>query len=83
MAQLMVRNLDEALVRALKKRAAQRNHSAEQEHREILEQALLAPRRRSLAEILAAMPDVGDDDDFARRQTDRRGDTTRKTTRNR
>ena len=30
MAQLMVRNLDETLVRALKKRAAQRNRSAEQ-----------------------------------------------------
>jgi len=83
MAQLMVRNLDEAVVRALKKRAAQRNHSAEQEHREILEQALLAPRRRSLAEVLAAMPDVGDDPDFVRRQTDRGEVTARKTTRSR
>jgi antitoxin FitA len=71
-AQLMVRNLDEAVVRALKRRAAQRNHSAEQEHREILERALLGPRRRPLAAVLAAMPDVGDDEDFARRQADRR-----------
>jgi len=39
----MVRNVDEAIVRELKKRAARRNHSAEQEHREILEQALLPP----------------------------------------
>jgi len=68
-AQLMVRNVDEAVVRELKKRAARRNHSAEQEHREILEQALLRPRRRSLAEVLAAMPDAGKDTDFERRQT--------------
>ena len=72
MAQLMVRNVHEAVVRELKKRAARRNHSAEQEHREILEQVLLQPRRRSLADVLAAMPDVGEDGDFERRQTDRR-----------
>ena len=68
----MVRNVDEAVVRALKRRAARRNHSAEQEHREILVQALLRPRRRSLAQVLAAMPDAGEDRDFERRQTDRR-----------
>jgi plasmid stability protein len=72
LAQLMVRNVDEAVVRELKKRAARRNHSAEQEHREILEHALLRPKRRSLAEVLAAMPDVGEDADFKRRQIDRR-----------
>jgi plasmid stability protein len=71
-AQLMVRNVDEAVVRELKKRAARRNHRAEQEHREILEQTLLRPRRRSLAEVLAAMPDAGEDADFERRQIDRR-----------
>ena len=43
-AQLMVRNVNDAVVRELKKRAARRNHSAEQEHREILEQALLRPQ---------------------------------------
>ena len=72
MAQLMVRNLDEAVVRALKRRAAQRNRSAEQEHREILEQAVLGPKRRPLAAVLAAIPDVGDDEDFVRQRTDRR-----------
>jgi antitoxin FitA len=71
-AQLMVRNLAEDLVRALKTRAAKRNHSAEQEHREILKAALKAPRRRSFAEVLASMPNVGDDDDFARNQVDGR-----------
>jgi plasmid stability protein len=72
-AQLIVRNVDEAVVRELKRRAAQRNHSAEREHRHILQQALLRPRRRSLAEVLAAIPDVGEDADFERRQADRRG----------
>lgn len=69
----MVRNVDEAIVRALKRRAARRNHSAEQEHRDILEQALLHPKRRSLADVFAAMPDVGEDADFERQQSDRRG----------
>jgi antitoxin FitA len=71
-AQLIVRNVDETVVRELKKRAGRRNHSAEQEHREILEQALLRPKRRSLAEVLAAMPDAGEDADFERRQKGRR-----------
>lgn len=38
MAQLIVRNLDDALVRNLKRRAAEHGHSAEEEHREILRQ---------------------------------------------
>jgi plasmid stability protein len=72
-AQLMVRNLPDDLVKALKQRAAKNNRSAEQEHREILQAALRGPRRRRLAEVLAAMPNVGEDLDFAREQTDRRG----------
>jgi len=73
MAQLMVRNLSEDLVKALKQRAAKHNRSAEQEHREILRAALRGPRRRHLAEVLAAIPNVGEDQDFVREQTDRRG----------
>ena len=73
MAQLMVRNLPEDLVKALKQRAAKNNRSAEQEHREILQAALRGPRRRSLADVLAAMPNGGTDEDFARHQIDRRG----------
>ncbi len=73
MAQLMVRNLTEDLVKALKRRAARHNRSAEQEHREILHAALRGPRRRSLAEVLTSMPNVGEDADFARKQADRRG----------
>lgn len=70
MANLIVRGLDEALVQALKLRAASRGHSAEAEHREILANALRRPRKRRLAEALAAIPDVGRDEDFARVEDD-------------
>lgn len=73
MAQLVVRNLSEDLVKALKQRAAKNNRSAEQEHREILHAALRGPRRRSLATVLSAMPDVGKDEDFERQQHSQRG----------
>jgi antitoxin FitA len=72
MAQLVVRNLPDELVKALKQRAARHNRSAEQEHREILETALRGPRRRSLAAVLASMPNVGRDEDFVRHQVDTR-----------
>jgi len=72
-AQLVVRNLPEELVRALKQRAAKRNRSAEQEHREILKAALRGVQRKPLAEVLASMPNVGKDSDFAREQADSRG----------
>lgn len=73
MAQLMVRNLPEELVKALKRRAAKNDRSAEQEHREILRAALRGPQRRPLAEVLASIPNVGEDRDFIRNQVDRRG----------
>lgn len=63
---LIVRNIDESLARALKQRAADRGRSAEAEHREILREALQGPHRRSLTEFLHAMPDVGLDEDFVR-----------------
>jgi plasmid stability protein len=72
MAQLVVRRLSDELVKALKKQAARRSRSAEQEHREILQAALHGPRRRHLADVLAAIPDVGEDNDFRREQSDRR-----------
>ncbi len=71
MPDLIVRGVDEAVVRALKVRAGGRGRSAEAEHREILAAALVGPRRLSFAEVLAAMPDVGDDVDFARVQSGR------------
>jgi antitoxin FitA len=75
MANLIVRDIDESLVRALKQRAARHGRSAEAEHREILASVLRRPRRRHLAEVLAAVPDVGRDEDFAR--VDDAGETPR------
>jgi plasmid stability protein len=64
MAQLIVRNLEEELVEALKIRAARHGRSAEAEHRELLREALLRRPSTSLKDHLLAMPDVGDDADF-------------------
>ena len=68
MANLVVRNLDQRLVDALKQRAARHGRSAEAEHRAILEAALLLTPKKSFAEVLSSMPDVGEDEDFERRQ---------------
>jgi len=66
MANLIVRNLDPRIVDALKRRAARHGCSAEAEHRALLESVLLRPRRKSFAEVLAEMPNVGRDEDFDR-----------------
>ena len=66
MPDLLVRGVDEDIVRALKERAGAHGWSAEAEHRAILAAALARPRRRSLAEVLASMPPVGLDADFER-----------------
>ncbi|MGB7563525.1 MAG: DNA-binding protein [Prochlorococcaceae cyanobacterium] len=70
MADLLVRGVDEAIVRALKERAGAHGRSAEAEHRDILVTALQKPPRRSLAELLAAMPNGGLDADFERSSAD-------------
>lgn len=61
---LVVRNVDPDVVQALKQAAAAHGRSAEAEHREILRAVLSQPRRRSFKDVLAAMPDVGQDEDF-------------------
>lgn len=61
---LLVRNIEPAVANALKQAAAAHGHSAEAEHREILRNALCRPARRSFKEVLASMPDVGEDADF-------------------
>ncbi len=66
MANLLVRNLDQRIVDALKQRAAQHGRSAEAEHRALLEELLFKPKGKSFAEALAAMPNVGRDKDFER-----------------
>jgi len=73
MANLILHNVDDAIANALKVRASQHGISMEAEHRRILEQALLRPRRKSFLEVLREMPDVGGDEDFAR-QDDRPAD---------
>jgi antitoxin FitA len=74
LSSLSVRNLDERVVNALKARAARHGRSAEAEHRAILEEALLRTRRRSLAEAIAEIPDVGRDEDFERVEAERAPD---------
>jgi antitoxin FitA len=61
---LVVRNIDEEIVLALKQRAALHGRSAEAEHRALLNDSLRKPPRRALSEVLANMPDVGLDADF-------------------
>lgn len=70
MANLIVRNIDKSIVKALKKRASLHGVSAETEHRQILEQVLLQPKRKSFAEVLMQIPDVGNNSDFKRIQDD-------------
>lgn len=70
MANLIVRNIDDAIVKALKHRASLRGVSAEAEHRKILEQVLLQPAKKSFAEALRLIPEVGKDSDFERVQDD-------------
>jgi len=66
MANLVVRNLNENIVVALKQRAVRHGRSAEAEHRVLLEEVLLRPKAKSFAEALAAMPNAGRDEDFER-----------------
>jgi len=66
-AQLIVRNLDPAIVAALRAGAARSGRSMEAEHRDILTSALRRSRRRTtFKEWLEKMPDVGTDRDFTR-----------------
>jgi plasmid stability protein len=62
-SQLLVRDVAEEIVKALKRRAARHGRSAEAEHREILRDALRADlERASFKNLLLSMPDVGEDD---------------------
>ncbi|GAB6042387.1 FitA-like ribbon-helix-helix domain-containing protein [Endothiovibrio diazotrophicus] len=68
MANLIVRNIDDDIADALKAQARRHGISAEAEHRRILAQALIHPKKRTFLEVLREMPDVGTDEDFARRE---------------
>ena len=68
MAQLLVRQIEEKVVRKLKERAGQHGVSMEEEHRQILREALLGKpaKKESFKDFLLSMPDVGEDRDFER-----------------
>jgi len=64
MAQLLVRKIDDAVIKALRREAAKNGRSAEAEHREILRRHLLPGSKGSLKDHLLSMPEVGEDRDF-------------------
>ena len=67
MAQLLVRDIESDVVRELKLRAVRHGHSAEEEHRQILREALRSQESaKSFKELLMEMPDLGEDGDFER-----------------
>lgn len=74
MPSLVVRNLDPAIINALKQRAVDHQCSTEAEHRAILAEVLLKPPRKSFAEAIAAIPNVGVDTDFLRVNDDNLAD---------
>ena len=74
MANLVVRNIDDDVVKMLKARAGKHGISAEAEHRRMLESVLLSPRKKSFSEVLRSIPNVGNDSDFERVQDDKADD---------
>ena len=60
MAQLLVRDLDESLVRKLKHRAVEHGVSAEEEHRRILKEVLLRPEEKKPTLIEFLMSSEGE-----------------------
>jgi plasmid stability protein len=68
LANLIVRNVDDAIVLALKARASLEGISAEAVHRKILAAALLKPAKKSFVDVLRTIPNVGTDSDFDRIQ---------------
>ena len=68
-AQLIVRNLAEEIVKRLRRRAAESGRSVEAEHREILREALIGESPgKSLKQHLLNMPNAGRDEDFSRKR---------------
>lgn len=68
MAQLIVRNIEDAVAQKLRERAAKNGISTEEEHRRILAAVLNGKEsesKKSFKEHLMSMPDVGTDEDFS------------------
>jgi len=72
MAQLIVRRLEDKVVRKLKERAAKYGVSMEEEHRRILRETLLKKENRkpklNFKEFLLTVPDFGEDADAYRKK---------------
>jgi plasmid stability protein len=69
MAQLLVRDLEDAVVQALKQKAAEEGTSVEEAHRRILRVALLSKKpKKGFKEFLLEMPEGGDDHVFDRQR---------------
>ena len=67
MAQLLVRDLEEEVVQALRQRAAEEGTSVEEAHRRLLRSFLLHKKpSKTFKEALLEMPDDGDDSIFQR-----------------
>ena len=68
MPQLIVRQIEEKVVKKLKQQAGTHGVSMEEEARCILREALVGPskKKRSFKEFLFTMPNVGEDQDFER-----------------
>ena len=68
MRQLIVRQIEEKVVKKLKQQAGEHGVSMEEEHRRILRESLLgrSATGRSFKDALLAMPNVGKDEDFER-----------------
>jgi plasmid stability protein len=67
MSQLIVRQIEEKLVKKLKARAGSHGVSMEEEHRRILREVLLKDEKRpSFKAFLRSMPDAGRDGLFER-----------------
>lgn len=64
---LIIHDVEDSVMLALQQRAKLHDRSIEEELRDILIEVLKKPARRSFAEVLASMPNVGEDDDFNRR----------------
>jgi antitoxin FitA len=70
MAQLLVRDLEDAVVHALRQKAAEEGTSVEEAHRRILRLALLSKKpKKGFKEFLLEMPEGGDDHVFERRSS--------------
>jgi hypothetical protein len=70
MAQLLVRDLEDAVVQALRQKAAEEGTSVEEAHRRILRLALLSKKpKKGFKEFLLEMPEGGDDSIFDRHRS--------------